>query len=1135
MNRWTAPLLLAVTLSFPLAAPAAPPLTSSERSLRDLDELSALWSFYKHTYIADGRVVSLDEGGITTSEGQGYAMLRAVWSNDRRTFTAVWDWTKRHLQRGDRLFAWKWNGRVLSPNSATDADTDIALALILAARRFSVPAFEREALEILDAIWRTEILQVGRRYYVTAGNWAVPDEYPTIHVAYLAPYAYQVFASVDDRHPWKRLVDSSYEVLHWIYFDQKLPLPPDVVFVDKATGRLRLQQPRTGTSGSFSYDAFPLFWRVALDASWFGRSEAALRRTMLQFFEQEWQRRQRFFDHYTVRGQPLSRLEGLPLYATVQSLARHERHPLAAAIGQARLAALRQRAQAGSETPYYLHNWLWFGQAFELQQLRTYDEFLGFLRPFDVQGFAAHFPWAVFGLTLLLFVLAPFHPLLKLAFLGGGFYLGARYLGWRLLSTLNVLETAGPFISISLWLAELYAFSTVVLLFVQLGLGRARPPQGAPDPPPGFAPSVDILIPIYTEPGDILEQTLIGAGGLDYPNARVFVLDDGHRPEVARLAARYGAGYIEGPRRHAKAGNLNHALARTDGELVAVFDTDHVPVTTFLKETVPWFADPALGFVQTPHHFYNQDIFQRAFGAGARIPNEQDLFNHAIQGGRQAWNGTVFVGSGAVFRRAALAQIGGFSLLSITEDIHTSQRLHAAGWRSAFVDKDLAAGLTAENLASHLVQRRRWMLGCLQILFTDNPLVCRGLTARQRLGYFASLYYFLFPAARMIFWVTPLYFLWFHLHPIFSEVSVLVAHLLPFLIVLPLIAYRLLPGWPRLLWSSVYEMTVSFPLFRSMFDLLLPKRMAFTVTPKGLRSDRRVFDLGSSAGLVAAAAVSLGGIVKGLWEFLYFGIEKDAYFFNLAWASFNLVFVLIGLLVAWEKPQRRTAARITRSLPFTLKGKGFLLKGQTHDVSVSGFSFISPPAGDIPPVVEATLLDRAPITARCRVVYHEPVSRHSARCGLAFLDPSESRRRQLIRRVLADPETWAAAHAGRLRTSLGMAASLLYGVVHGLVPARARRRRSVRRTTLRPVTVRIAGHPHTALLRDWSSRGLGVFYWGRAVPDDTVWALSDGSFDVVHRRRLFRSLWRVGLRARAEAGTPLAEPAAAAVHPDARS
>ena len=1020
---------------------AQTPAPSSDLYIRQVDELSALWSFYKQKYIVSGRVISLDENGITTSEGQGYAMLRAVWSNDRHTFTTVWNWTKQNLQvRTDKLFAWKWKGKVLSSNSATDADTDIALALILASRRFSEPSFEQEALAILDSIWKAEILHIGSRSYVTAGNWAVHEEYPTIHVAYLAPYAYEIFASVDPRQPWKRLVESSYQILEWIYFQQRLSLPPEIIFINKHTGQLSLQHPQTGTSASFSYDAYPLFWRVALDANWFHRPKAELRRTMLEFFQREWRTNKKLLDHYSVSGQPLSQLEGLPLYATVHALAWQEEHDLARSISETKLGPLRAKAITGKDTPYYLHNWLWFGRAFELQLLRTFAEFLGFLRPFDFKGFSAHFPWELVAVTIGLFFVAQYHPLLKLAFLGCGFYLCARYLVWRFAHTLNYLEAAGPFISIALWTAELYAFSTVLLLFLQVGLGGRRKPQPTPHVPIGLAPSVDIFIPIYSESCEILEKTLIGACAIEYANKRLYVLDDGHRPEVARLTEHYGATYIRGPRKHAKAGNLNHALALTSGELIAVFDTDHIPVTSFLRETVPYFSDPQLGFVQTPHHFYNQDIFQRAFGASHRIPNEQDLFNHAIQGGRQFWNGSFFVGSGAVLRRSAIAGINGFNLMSITEDIHTSQHLHAAGWRSAFVDKDLAVGLTAENLSSYIVQRRRWMLGCLQIFFRDNPLLCRGLTLRQRLGYFASLYYFFFPAAWVIFWITPLYFLLFHLHPIFSEVSVLVAYLLPFMVILPLISYALLPGWPRLLWASVYETTVSFPLFRSMFDLLLPKQR-FKVTPKGLTSNRRTFDLSSSKGLVFATVLTLVAIVKGLAEFFYFGIEKDAYFFNLSWASFNLLFLLAGLLVAWEKPQRRTEHRIRKSVPFELRSDGFCLKGETRDLSLSGVSFASIGHEAIPPFVDITVHDKYPVTCQCKVVYHGRLSARVSQCGLAYVNLSEDNRRNLILNLFANPDTWNESHADRVRSNLGMALHLFRGVAHCLRPVKRRTRR----------------------------------------------------------------------------------------------
>lgn len=1108
-------LLLCAGVASPVAVTAS---ETNDRYIRQLDEWSALWSFYKQTYIQKGRVVSLDEQGITTSEGQGYALLRAVWSNDRATFESVWGWTKEHLQiREDKLFAWKWKGTVLDRNSATDADTDIALALILAARRFDHPAFQEEALAILEAIWTQEIIHIGPHSYVVAGNWARDEQAPTIHVAYLAPYAYDVFASVDPRHPWTQVISTSYALLHWLYDDEALPVPPEIVYLDRDHDRLTLHHPDTGATASFSYDAFPIFWRVALDAVWTGRAEGALRMKMLAFFQQEWKAHNTFADHYSLKGSRLSSREGLPLYATVHALAAQEAEDLARRIYEKKLAPLESGILAGQRVPYYFHNWLWFDQAVALSQARHYDEFLGFLRPFDVAGFSAHFPWELFAVTLVLYPLARWHPVLKLAFLAGAVSLCVRYLHWRVTHTLNELEPGGFFISLALWGAEVYAFSTVLLLFVQVGTGWRRQPARPPDGPPDFRPSVDVFIPIYSESCDILEKTLIGATAMDYAPKRIYVLDDSHREEVARLAARFGATYIKGPRRHAKAGNLNHALTHTDGELIVVFDTDHIPVTTFLAETVPLFANPRMGFVQTPHHFYNQDIFQRALGAGPRIPNEQDLFNHAIQGGRQSWHGAFFVGSGAVFRRAAIDELNGFNLMSITEDIHTSQHLHAKGWTSAFVDKDLAVGLTAENLASYIVQRRRWMLGCLQIFFKDNPLLCRGLPLRHRIGYFASLYYFFFPIARVIFWITPLYFLLFHLHPIFADVSVLVAYLLPFMIVLPLVSSALLPGWPRLMWSSLYEGAVSFPLFRSMFDLLLPKSLGFKVTPKGLLSERRAFDWRSSANLALAVTITVAAIGKGLWEFWYFGIEKDAYFFNLSWASVNLITLLIALLIAWEKPQRRQEERIRKPVPFVLHTGTGELTGTAHDMSLTGLSWHRAPAEPLPETMTVRLLDRLPFSARVRLVYHDRLPGGGTRCGLAFEDLRDEDRHTLLLNLYADPATWKDAHTHRLKSSFLMACHLLYGLVRHVAPHRTAKRQTPRHARFRMVKIHSDTTQQWALLRDAAPDSLGVILFAPPSVDGASWLVSDDDGAMTAYRPLYRIRWwglahRVGLK-----------------------
>src|SRR6185437_9569518 len=146
--------------------------------------LAALWQTYQHTNIQDGRAVSWDEGGITTSEGQSYALLRSVECNDPAMFDKVWQWTQTHLQvrLDDNLFSWKWKDQVIGQDAATDADTDIALALILASRRFSRPDYLKLALPILESIWKHEIVAQGNDFYVTAGNWSVTQNYPVLHV-----------------------------------------------------------------------------------------------------------------------------------------------------------------------------------------------------------------------------------------------------------------------------------------------------------------------------------------------------------------------------------------------------------------------------------------------------------------------------------------------------------------------------------------------------------------------------------------------------------------------------------------------------------------------------------------------------------------------------------------------------------------------------------------------------------------------------------------------------------------------------------------------------------------------------------------------------------------------------------------
>lgn len=275
--------------------------------------------------------------------------------------------------------------------------------------------------------------------------------------------------------------------------------------------------------------------------------------------------------------------------------------------------------------------------------------------------------------------------------------------------------------------------------------------------PTSFNRNVDILIPTYNEPLEVVESTAIGA--INVRGRRdVLLLDDGNRPEFRQMAKRLSIYYY--PRttnEHAKAGNMNNGLVHTDAELIMTLDADHVPLPHFLERTLGYFDDPKVGFVQTPQSFYNQDSFlfrKRRHGKWS----EQGMFYDCIQPSKNRWNSAFFVGTSAVLRRSALDSVGGFATGTATEDIHTSLRLHAHGWKSVFVPEALAYGLESENLKEFYKQRRRWAAGSLGLLFRspDSPLRARGLSVAQRANYIAACLAHLQGVQKLLYFIIPI-------------------------------------------------------------------------------------------------------------------------------------------------------------------------------------------------------------------------------------------------------------------------------------------------------------------------------------------------------------------------------------------
>ncbi len=323
------------------------------------------------------------------------------------------------------------------------------------------------------------------------------------------------------------------------------------------------------------------------------------------------------------------------------------------------------------------------------------------------------------------------------------------YLTWRLFIT-NWNIWYGPLVLV----AEIYGIITTLLALVILqkiwipihrtvALGSKKV-------------TTDIFITTYTEPLDVLEPTVIGATQIQGANL-IFILDDGNRPEVRTMAERLGVGYYgRTTNEHAKAGNLNNGLQHSKAKFVLTLDADHVPTPQILERTLGYFDDSKVAFVQSPQAYYNHDSFlYRRRGNG--LWSEQQMFYDVIQVAKNRWNSAFFVGTSAVLRRSALDDVGGFATGTATEDIHTSLRLHAKGWKSIFVPEVLAQGLEAANLKEFYKQRRRWAAGSLGLLFRspDSPLRARGLSLAQRINYLGACLAHLQGIQKVIFFLVP--------------------------------------------------------------------------------------------------------------------------------------------------------------------------------------------------------------------------------------------------------------------------------------------------------------------------------------------------------------------------------------------
>lgn len=566
------------------------------------------------------------------------------------------------------------------------------------------------------------------------------------------------------------------------------------------------------------------------------------------------------------------------------------------------------------------------------------------------------------------------------------------YLTWRL-GSLNP-DALG--FSIVVYAAELFGFLTALLhLFIcwRLSVREAPPPR------PGLG--VDVFVTTYNEPPEMLRRTLLAARSMDYPH-QTWLLDDGDRAGMRGLAAELGCRYIS--RRDnagARAGNLNNALRFSRAELVAVFDADHAPARDFLAETLGYFADPQVGFVQTPQDFYNLDSYQHRRTRGRRLVwTEQSLFFRVIQRGKDCWNAASFCGSCAVLRRAALDNVGGFATGTVTEDLHTSIRIHKRGYRSVYHARSLAYGLAPANVVPFLRQRMRWGLGAMQVWRRERIVLSGRLDVAQKLGYLATVLSYFDGWAKAVFYVAPVIALTTGVMPLARLDDEFLIRFVPYYLLTFWVFEEVGRGFGRTLQIEQYNMARFAAFLWATFGLVR-RRVRFGVTRKepGPGDASKRFVIPQYAVLVAnAAAIPIGVLLYALHHTLPLG----ALVANIVWASLNsgLAALVVNFSVrlgAFRRKEYRFPVPVPARI--RLYGGGPVL-GIFDDVSSSGFRFYGtlPPHLGVGSSFEGDLFitsGRLPFNASVRSVFRDRERAKGIGCSFEWLDEAERDRLDL--------------------------------------------------------------------------------------------------------------------------------------------
>lgn len=339
--------------------------------------LKKSYEYYKKNFMSkDGRIIDYDKNNITTSEGQSYIMLRSVIMDDKPTFDLTYNWTKNNLQRKDYLFSWLWGEnskgeyKILDENSASDADVDIAFALILAYEKWNETKYLQDAKEIIHSIWDNETRRIGSYLVLMPGANQNKDDKIEINPSYFAPYEFRFFQKYDDMHDWNCLIDSSYYYLNQVMEKTETHLPTNWFLIKN--GQIVLEN---SEKSDFSYDAVRVFLRIYMDYLRTGEKRALPILEKSKFFADKWRDSKKFYTNYKANGELRDRVEFIGSIMILTPAIEKNTPVIAAEIYTTKLEPIFADAKYwDSKNDYYGKNLSWFGAYFYNKKCDEYKK-----------------------------------------------------------------------------------------------------------------------------------------------------------------------------------------------------------------------------------------------------------------------------------------------------------------------------------------------------------------------------------------------------------------------------------------------------------------------------------------------------------------------------------------------------------------------------------------------------------------------------------------------------------------------------------------------------------------------------------------------------------------------------------------